>query len=87
MRMFHPHRNACLCCGFRTFDESPVDSYAICPVCFWEADPVQAVDHGCDGGANRVCLKQARRNFAAMGASQPDLLTLVRPPMWHEWPM
>ena len=31
----------CPCCGFYTFDEKPNGNYDICPVCFWEDDPIQ----------------------------------------------
>ena len=34
----------CPCCGFYTFDEKPDGNYDICPVCFWEDDPIQAED-------------------------------------------
>ncbi len=83
--VFHS-RFACLCCGFLTLDESPVDSYAICPVCFWEADPVQAADLDFAGGANQVSLREARRNFARIGACQRRCLPSTRAAAWHEWP-
>ena len=53
----------CPCCGFYTFDERPNGNYDICKVCFWEDDPIQSVDERCEGGANRVSLAQARKNY------------------------
>ena len=50
----------CPCCGFYTFDEKPNGNYDICPVCFWEDDPIQLEDNEYEGGANRVSLVQAR---------------------------
>ena len=44
----------CPCCGFYTFDEKPDGNYDICPVCFWEDDPIQSEDIEYEGGANRV---------------------------------
>lgn len=35
----------CPCCGFYTFDEKPNGNYDICPVCFWEDDPIQLEDN------------------------------------------
>lgn len=46
----------CPCCGFYTFDEKPNGNYDICPVCFWEDDPIQLEDNEYEGGANRVSL-------------------------------
>lgn len=31
----------CPCCGYKTLDEEPTDTYAICKICFWEDDGVQ----------------------------------------------
>lgn len=35
----------CPCCGFYTFDEKLNGNYDICPVCFWEDDPIQLEDN------------------------------------------
>jgi hypothetical protein len=51
----------------------------ICPVCFWETDPVQSQDPDYEGGANRVSLRQAQMNYAAFGASEERFLRYVRP--------
>lgn len=55
----------CPCCGYYTFDERPSGSYDICPVCFWEDDPVQLDDPSYEGGENTVnrCVgKVSKRN-------------------------
>src|SRR5437588_8116600 len=76
-------RIACPCCGFYTLDQ-PHGSYDICPVCFWEDDPVQFRDPAYRGGANRVSLEEARRNFRAYGATDGDVSDYVRPPRLDE---
>src|SRR5436305_8121773 len=60
---------ACPCCGFLTLEEPPPGTYEICPVCYWEDDPVQFDDPSYTGGANRVSLAQARQNFLDLGAA------------------
>ena len=30
----------CPCCGYFTFEDKPNGNYDICPVCFWEDDPI-----------------------------------------------
>jgi rubredoxin len=37
-------RYACSCCGYLTLDEQPPGTFDICPVCWWEDDPVQFDD-------------------------------------------
>ena len=63
-------RYACPCCGFLTLEEPERGNYEICPVCFWEDDPVQLEDPDYVGGANDVSLNQARQNFAALRVSE-----------------
>jgi hypothetical protein len=75
---------ACPCCGFLTFEEPPPGTYEICPVCYWEDDPVQFADPSYAGGANRVSLAQARQNFLDLGAVSPEFVSNVRPPRDEE---
>ena len=53
----------CVCCGFITRSDSSNDDYDICPVCFWENDPIQNENINSNVGANAVSLQQAQINF------------------------
>ncbi|WP_373372203.1 CPCC family cysteine-rich protein [Sorangium atrum] len=59
----------CPCCGQRTLDGR--GHYDICATCNWEDDPLQEEKPYYEGGANRVSLNTARRNFALHGTSDP----------------
>jgi hypothetical protein len=65
-------RYACSCCGYLTLEEPQRGNYAICPVCFWEDDPVQLEDADFKGGANVPSLSEARETFAAIGLGFRD---------------
>ena len=69
-------RYPCPCCGCFTLPEK--GQYDICPVCFWEDDPSQSMDERQAGGANKVCLKEARKNYLAFGACEKEMLPYVR---------
>lgn len=77
---------ACPCCGFLTLGEKPPGTFEICPVCRWEDDYAQFVHPDLAGGANRVSLNQARRNFGEFGAKSEDSMKRVRPPLQEEIP-
>jgi hypothetical protein len=79
-------RYACPCCGYLTLEEPQRDNYEICPVCFWEDDPVQLRDADYEGGANVPSLNEARRTFAAIGVSEERFRRNVRPPRPDEIP-
>lgn len=70
----------CPCCGYYTFNERPNGDYDICPVCFWEDDPIQLEDENFSGGANHVSLVQARKNFAEFGVCEIEMKKYVRQP-------
>lgn len=70
----------CPCCGYYTFNERPSGNYDICPVCFWEDDPIQLNDSSYKGGANRVSLLQARKNFKEFGACERSMMKYTRMP-------
>ena len=74
----------CPCCGYRTLNEQPPGTFGICPVCYWEDDPVQYADPDLAGGANEVSLSVARRNFAECGAAEERFRQFVRPPLATE---
>ena len=72
----------CPCC--RCFTLDAVNEYTICPVCFWEDDPVQREFPDRSGGANGVCLLDARENYRRFGACREDLVGHVRGPFPDE---
>lgn len=74
----------CPCCRYYTFSHKPNGSYDICPVCYWEDDPVQLDDPTYEGGANHVSLKQARLNYQKFGACEKKMLSYVRKPNLNE---
>jgi rubrerythrin len=77
-------RYVCPCCGHRTLEEEPRGTYEICPVCYWEDDPVQKENPDYPGGANRVSLRTARQNYARIGVSDPRFKGFVRLPRQDE---
>lgn len=84
------HRYPCPCCGYKTFDVEPLGTYVICKVCFWEDDPLALDDPDFVGGANRVSLRQAQKNFLAFGACEIKMVKNVRQPRQdemrdHDW--
>lgn len=74
----------CPCCGYKTLTEEACGSYDICPVCFWEDDPIQLDDMDYEGGANRVSLRQGQRNFLEYGACERKMIKHTRPPTSEE---
>ena len=76
-------KHKCKCCGCYTMEE-PANSHEICPVCFWEDDPVQNNDPDYDGGSNKVSLNQAKINFREYGACTESAVPFVREPNAEE---
>ena len=74
----------CPCCKFRTITEEPPGTFEICPVCGWEDDDTQFKDPSFSGGANKVSLEEARKNFASIGAIDSDNVGRVRKPSPEE---
>ncbi len=72
----------CPCCGCKTISEE----YDICPVCFWENDPIQDMYPDCSGGANNVSLIEAKKNYKEFGAIEKRFLNVVRKPYDDELP-
>ena len=70
----------CPCCSYFTFRERPTETYDICPVSFWEDDPIQFNDPEYAGGANDPSLNQARQNFLDFGVCQRDMIPHARKP-------
>jgi hypothetical protein len=75
---------ACPCCGYKTLTEKPTGTYEICPVCFWEDDPVQYRDPFDKNGANKVSLMEAKKNFSDFGAVERKFISKVRKPLPEE---
>ena len=78
------NKRACQCCGFLTLD--PDGIHDICPVCFWEDDPVQAEDPDFSGGANELNLREAQENYLEIGAISDQFVKDVRSPLKSEYP-
>ncbi|WP_420793545.1 CPCC family cysteine-rich protein [Roseinatronobacter alkalisoli] len=51
----------CPCCETGVLSESGV--YEICSVCGWEDDPIQSRDPDFAGGANKLSLRQAQKEW------------------------
>ncbi len=77
-------RYTCPCCGYKTLGEKLPGTYDICPICFWEDDPLQFDDPDYEGSANVPSLRQAQRNFLEFGAVERRLITYVRKPTEKE---
>ncbi|REE61728.1 cysteine-rich CPCC protein [Streptomyces sp. 3212.3] len=79
-----PYR--CPCCGFITLSER--GAFEICDVCYWEDDGQDEQDADeVHGGPNHdLSLRQARRNFAAIGACNEYCTQFVRAPRSEEHP-
>jgi hypothetical protein len=76
----------CYCCGYFTLDENPEKpTFDVCPVCFWENDPLQNEKPDYSGGANEVSLIQAKKNFKLFGAVEESLIKYVREPLLEEF--
>jgi Cysteine-rich CPCC len=77
--MSHTTPFPCPVCGYLVFNESP-GSYDICPICFWEDDLVQLGYPLMAGGANKVSLHDAQRQFMRDGAVEFRFVNNVRRP-------
>lgn len=76
----------CPCCGYLTLSEEPPGTFEICPVCNWEDDNVQFKEPNLTGGANRVSLNEAKKNFLKWGAIEERFIKSVRKPLPEEIP-
>ncbi len=57
-----PGPHACPVCN--AFEFSEAGSFEICETCGWEDDPVQEANQQLAGGANKLSLEAARKEFA-----------------------
>lgn len=53
----------CPCCGNYTLNEQPLGTYEICMICNWEDDEIQYNNSTYAGGANVLCLNDARKLY------------------------
>ncbi|MDO4940354.1 MAG: GNAT family N-acetyltransferase [Erysipelotrichaceae bacterium] len=53
------YKTLCPVCGSYWFNEN----HEICPICKWECDPVQNKDENYEGGANKLSLAKARKEY------------------------
>ena len=75
----------CYCCGYYSLEENPEDpTFEICPICFWENDPIQNSDIDYFGGANHISLREARENYIKIGAMSEQFKKNVREPLDSE---
>lgn len=59
----------------------------ICPVCFYQDNTTKFADGTVRrAGANRVSLHEARENYRAYGACDPEAVILTRKPRTYELP-
>lgn len=65
----------CPCCDYYTL--SARGSYEVCPVCYWEDDGVGLSQLDEESRANHITLRQGRRNFDSIGASDESSVNLV----------
>jgi hypothetical protein len=74
----------CPCCGYYSLYCECERNFNICPVCYWEDDPLQFLEHDYWGGANKPSLNQAKRNFLLFGAVEERLIRYTRKPLQSE---
>ncbi|UPO90747.1 CPCC family cysteine-rich protein [Niallia sp. Man26] len=54
----------CPCCGYKTLNER--DNWETCQVCKWMDDEIQSYEPDI-GGANKITLREAQKNFKEIG--------------------
>lgn len=79
-------RFPCPCCGYLTLADAPPGSWVYCEVCRWEDDQPQFDDIDYPVGANRQSWREARRSYAAIGASSERVRARARAPLPEEVP-
>lgn len=77
-------KHRCPCCNYKTLTYNDPLCYEICPVCYWENDPVQNNNENYCGGANGISLIEAKKNYQIIGAVSGDMLKYVRKPFDDE---
>lgn len=75
----------CPCCGFYTFDE-PLENAVgdICPVCYWEIDPIVRDEDKPSGANHGLSLRKCRDNYFIYGACTEEMAKYTRSPLGSE---
>lgn len=71
------HKFKCPCCGSYSLEHKEPLYYEICPICYWENDPIQNEDYDFSGGANEISLNKAIKNYKTFGASHEKFIDLL----------
>jgi hypothetical protein len=79
-------RYACPVCSFYTLYRKAGRIHEVCPVCFWEDDPLHLSDPDYRQSCNELSLTEARENYRLCGADRPADLPYIRPPFPQELP-
>lgn len=75
----------CPCCSYFTYNGSAGGRLGfICPVCFWENDPLIASNDDPSGSNHGITLNEAKSNYLKFGACEEEMLQYVRPPKSSE---
>jgi len=74
----------CPCCGYYSYEHQPNGSHDICPICYWEDDPIQLEIPDYKGGANGVSLNKAKENYLKYGACTEAMSPFTRRPKEDE---
>lgn len=77
-------KSKCPCCNYYSLNTKDPLKHEICQICFWENDPIQNDDEFYAGGANEMCLYQAKQNYINYGAISFEYTKYVREPRFDE---
>jgi hypothetical protein len=74
----------CPCCKSKTLHGR--GRFELCPVCYWEDDGQDDpyADEAWGGPNSTLSLTEARKNFATVGAMEPQFVGKVRKPRPEE---
>lgn len=79
-------RVSCPVCGYYTLFRETKENHEICPVCYWEDDPLHLDDTEYRGSCNGQTLAEAKENYAKVGACCKEELPFIRAPLEEELP-
>ena len=70
--LFEKKMSSSLVC--KTLNTENNSLYEICPVCFWEYDPIQNDNSNYSGGTNSISLLDAIHNYQKYGAISKEYI-------------